>query len=335
MVKARRSSQDPGTRGTRVDRKPLPERSPTGEATAAAWPAWAAAAAFVASSLGALHGQVVNPADAQRPPSEEPATTEEPVRLRSWEMPAITVVGEPASELREEDRIGSYGQPRWTATRRFPGTRVYVVPEGKMEFEFWLRPTIPDEGPTEIRTLWELEFGLPYRFQLDFYFRTDQEGDESEMLIGQQVELRWALADWGNIFGNPTLYLEWVALEQRPDKIEPKLLFGDEIAPRWHWGVNLVAEIELGGEQEHEYQLTGGLSYTVIDSKFAVGAEVIGMIADVDGNRGDFSDSDAVYIGPSVQWKPARQATLNLAPLFGVTSDSADARIFINFGWEF
>ena len=29
-----------------------------------------------------------------------------------------------------------------------------------------------------------------------------------------------------------------MSLEQRPDKIEPKLLVGGEIAPRWHWGLN-------------------------------------------------------------------------------------------------
>src|SRR5688572_16583038 len=172
--------------------------------------------------------QVVNPADAQRPvgPPNPQEGSSDIERLRSWELPAVTIVGEPVPELKEEERIGSYEQPRWTAARRFPGTRVYVVPEGKTEFEVWYRPTFNKDGTTDVRTLWELEFGLPYRLQLDLYFRTDQTGDESEWLIGQQVELRWALADWDVIWGNPTLYFEWVALEQRPDKIEPKLLFG-------------------------------------------------------------------------------------------------------------
>jgi hypothetical protein len=285
-----------------------------------------------------VEAQVVNPADAQKPPETKPAAQQAPPapeRLRSWELPAVTVVGEPASELREEDRVGSYGQPRWTATRRFPGTRVYVIPEGKVEFEYWLRPTIEQHGPAEIRHLWELEFGLPYRFQLDLYYRIDQEGDTSEWLQGEQVELRYALADWGVIPGNPTLYFEWVALEQRPDKIEPKILFGGEIAPRWHWGLNLVAELELGGEKEYEYQVTTGVSYSIIDSKFSAGVEAIGMISDVDGDRGDFSHSEAIFIGPSLQYRPMPPMTLNFAPLFGVTNDSPDARIFINFGYEF
>jgi hypothetical protein len=62
-------------------------------------------------------------------------------------------------------------------------------------------------------------------------------------------------------------------LEDRPDKIEGRLLFGDELAPRWHWGVNLNGEFETGGEREYEYQISGGLSYTVVDEKFQVGVE--------------------------------------------------------------
>src|SRR5213078_5265 len=215
--------------------------------------------------------QVVNPADAQRRPSTQ--TTAQPERMRSFELPPVTVVGEKASQLREEDRVGSYGQPRWTATRRFPGTRVYVVPEGKLEFEYWLRPTLNKDGSTDTRSLYELEMGLPHRFQLDLYLRTDQEGDKGDMLLGEQIEVRYAFADWGKLPGNPTVYFEYVMLEDRPDKIEPKLLLGGELAPKWHWGANLVAEIELGGERSHEYQLTGAISYTVIDEKFSVGAE--------------------------------------------------------------
>lgn len=284
-----------------------------------------------------LGAQVVNPADAQKPPEKKDqdasSTEQPPERLNSYKMPAITVVGEPAAAIREEDRIGSYGQPRWTATRRFPGTRVYVIPEGEVEFEYWLRPTVDKDHPTEVRSLWEVEFGLPYRFQLDLYLRTDQEGDQSEMLLGQQVELRYALADWGRIPGNPTLYMEWVGLEQRPDKVEPKLLLGGEIAPRWHWGFNLVAELELGGDREHEYQGTAGVSYSVIDSKVSVGVECTASFIDTKEDRGNLNDE--VFVGPSLQLRPAPQFFLNFAPLFGVTGNSRDAQIYINLGWVF
>jgi hypothetical protein len=275
--------------------------------------------------------QVVNPADAQRAPSTAPPA--QPEHLRTFELPAVTVVGEKQSDLREEDRVGTYSQPRWTATRRFPSTRVYVVPEGKIEFEYWLRPTINKDGSTDTRSLYELEIGLPHRFQLDLYLRTDQEGDKGDMLLGEQIEVRYAFADWGKIPANPTVYFEYVMLEDRPDKIEPKLLLGGELAPRWHWGANLVAEIELGGSREHEYQLTGAVSYTIIDQKFSLGAESQLIMTDEAGNRGDFDTE--VLLGPSMQFRPLPQMTINFAPLVGLTDDSPDAQIYLNLGWEF
>ena len=272
-------------------------------------------------------------ATAYEPTSLDPRVADDarPPRLRSYELPPVDVVGD--RPLREEDRIGSYGQPRWTATRRFPGTRVYVVPEGKVELEYWLRPTFTEDGETELRTLYEIEIGLPHRFQLDLYLRTDQDGDDEEILLGSQFEIRYALADWGVIPGNPTLYAEWVGLERWPDKVELKLLLGDELAPRWHWGVNAVAELETGGEREYEYQLTGGLSYTVIDERFSVGAEGMAIFADVKGDRGDFSQT--YYVGPSFQYRPAPQFTINFAPLVGIGPDAGDARLFLNLGYEF
>src|SRR5262245_26788105 len=71
-------------------------------------------------------------------------------RLRSFELPPVKVVGEHPSDLREEDRVGTYAQPRWTATRRFPNTRIYVIPENQIEVEFWSRPTFTRDGQTEI-----------------------------------------------------------------------------------------------------------------------------------------------------------------------------------------
>src|SRR5256885_10940552 len=52
-------------------------------------------------------------------------------------------------------------------------------------------------------------------------------------------------------------------------------LFGsDELAPRLHWGANLVYERVLGGARDAEYALTAGLSYTLEDQRFSVGAEL-------------------------------------------------------------
>ncbi len=212
------------------------------------------------------------------PPVATPAVGESGWRQQSWLMPAVNVEGQAHSGLREEDRIGSYGQPRWTATRRFPSTRVYVIPEGHVEVEGWARATMlrsDQGGETEWRFLQEVEIGLPNRFQLDLYLRQDTDTASDKLLWGGQFEVRYALADWGKIWGNPTLYFEYLTLEDRPDKIEPKLLLGDEICEGWHWAVNFIAEIELSDTREHEWSVTGALSNTVIDEKLSLGVECV------------------------------------------------------------
>lgn len=290
----------------------------------------------VLSAASVVRADVDQPGGFQKPltlvqdmATSSPAPSQ---HVRSFELPAVKVVGEQQSDLREEDRVGSYAQPRWTATRRFPNTRIYVIPENQIEVEYWIRPTFTRDGETEIRSLYELEIGLPWRFQLDLYYRSDQDGTENYR-NGAQFELRWALADWGKIWGNPTIYLEYAPLEDAPDKIEGRLLFGDELAPRWHWGVNLNAELETGGEREYEYQISGGLSYTFIDEKFSAGIEAKALFTDVKGDRGNFVDQ--YLIGPSFQYRPLPQLTINLAPLAGVGPNSPDAEITLNVGYEF
>lgn len=269
-----------------------------------------------------LAAQVVNPADKQRPPAEP-------------QNPPVVVESRRVSDLKEEDRIGSYQQPEWTSHRRFAETRIYVRPEGTAEFEYWLVPETPaGGGPTETKTQYEFEFGLPGRFQLDLYLVSHQDGNEGVMSFDEQkFEIRHALADWDVIWGNPTIYLEWAAINEAPDHVEAKLLLGGEVTSGWHWGANLVFEHETGGAQENGYEITGGLSKTLTDQRFSVGAEVKAAWIDEKSDRGNFTNE--VLIGPSFQFRPLVNTHIDVAPLFGVTNDSPDAKITLVFGWEF
>ena len=206
----------------------------------------------------------------------------------------------------------------------------------RSEVEFWSRATVSRDnqgGGTDWRFLQEFEVGLPNRFQLDFYLRQDHSTETDSTLGGAMFEVRWALADWNEIWGNPTLYFEYITLAGRPDKIEPKLLLGGEIAEGWHWGANFVFEWELSGEREAEYALTTAISRTIVDETLSLGIESVLSLTDVKGSRGDYAES--LVIGPSIQWRPVPALTLNLAPLVGVTGESPAAQIYFNAGWEF
>jgi hypothetical protein len=293
----------------------------------------ACSAAFVACIASAAFAQVVNPADAQKPPDKK-ATPPLDQALQPDQVPSTTVTAKRVSELREEDLVGPYNQPEWTTARRFPSTRVYVRPPETVAFEYWLRPTIPRHGATQTKTQYEVEIGLPEHFQLDVYMTSNSDGQKGDFGFNEQsVELRWAFADWNAIPMNPTLYLEYTFGDKDPDAIEGKLLLGDEISTGWHWGLNLVYERQISGELQNTYELTGGISRTLSDERFSLGAELKTSLNDVHGSRGDFSKE--LLIGPSAQYRAGTHVHVDLAPLVGIGGESPAAQIFLVAGYEF
>ncbi len=240
--------------------------------------------------------------------------------------------------------IGAYQQPKWTDRRRFPGVRLYVAPPGAATFEFWGEGKITSDGePARLRTMYEVSFGLGHRLQVDLYLRTQSDGADVLRIESERLELRWALADWGVLWGNPTLYLEYIRQTEGPHKAEVKVLLGGALSPRLFWGANLFFETELWGEQAHEFGVVAGLAYSVIDSKLSLGAETNVEIVDTRVAR--FSPLEIEWlIGPTLSWRPVPQAhlllTASAGPGFfrGVATDSFSARFVFQprlvLGWR-
>ncbi len=251
-------------------------------------------------------------------------------------MPETTTTAFNGSVLSEEIPIGQTGRPEWTSARRFPGTRVYIQQEPwEAGVESWWRIKNHRDGTISHRLLEEVEIGLPYRMQLDLY--NDIEGNEHGRFHDQSfnVELRWAFADWGRIWGNPTLYGEYKFADAHwgPDVYELKLLLGDQIAPRWHWGVNFVWEAETGWDREQEFQITGGLSYSLVDGKIGVGIEAYYDHDSVKGSRGDALE--IFQIGPSVQVRLTSHLHIDANVMFGTNQDSDRQVAYIVLGCDF
>lgn len=259
-------------------------------------------------------------------------------RRHSWDAPAIEIPGK-KFELKEEERIGENEQPRWTSARRFNRTRTYVIPPGEFEFEFWSRQTIPrrsKRGDERVnnRFLFEGEVGLPLRFQIDLYLQFEKDGSEGVFeLTAEKLELRWALFKWGRVYTNPTFYFEYAVNNGEPDALEGKLLLGDEICPRWHWGVNFVFEHQLGGDHENVWAITGGISYTFIDSVFSFGLETENEFIDTANDRNTFEDVH--LLGPSMQIKPLPQMHVNIVLYLGLGVHSPAFQSWVVIGWEF
>jgi hypothetical protein len=240
--------------------------------------------------------------------------------------------------LQEELLMGDNKQPEWTARRRFITTRVYVQPPWQFEAEFGYDGSFGNVGKPMHLLQQEIELGLPYRFQVDFenVFQNFKEGDDETRKWKHEsnsIEVRYAFADWGRIFLNPTVNLEWRFNDGAADAAEVNLLLGEEFGKGLHWGLNLFYEQQIGDDRIREFAFSQGLSYTLIDQKLSAGVE---MKFSSESDKDSRSDPENKFqIGPSFQWRPTRRTHLDIVPLFGCTSASPTAEVFIFFGFEF
>ncbi len=244
--------------------------------------------------------------------------------------PVVGDVMVSGSGFLEDKPDGAFGQPEWVEQRRFSLTRVYVQKDPwEMGVEQWYRGRTFDGGRVTQRSITEFEIGLPYRLQMDFYEKAihDNSDDKGWQQDEFAVELRYALADWGVIPLNPTVYVEYAFAHEGSDILESKLLFGDDFGQGWHWGVNFIHETQVWGDRTHEFAVSGGISKTIVDSCFSIGAE---------GKWAHATDSKSEFIlGPSVQWRPTDNTHLDVVALAGLTDSAPNSEVWLIFGFDF
>jgi len=277
-----------------------------------------------------------------------PALAEEP---KTAVMPEVTVEAvRPSDEL-----IGPYNQPRWAARGRFSSTTdVYVLPPYEFDIDLDYTGTIPKHGQTQNLFTQEFELGLPHRFQIAYENNFVLEKDHSQF-TEQTIEGRYALADWGKLPLNPTLFTEYhfgvgkdyedaddssgdaddasSAVPRIPDSIELRLLMGGQFGRNYQWAFSIYHEFDMGGELERETGFNQALIYSIHDEYLKVGLESQ-FIFRTDGEP----QSRPQYefdIGPSFTWKPSALTRLDVAALFGTTNDSPALSIFAVFSIAF
>jgi len=249
-------------------------------------------------------------------------------------VPAPMPTQEPWFGPTESAPFGPYGAPEWVSQRRWATTRAYVLPTWQVEFESWWKGKFPKHGGDQEHLFQEeIAVGLPHRFQLDLYGNFEKNEGEDAIYSGTQLELRYALADWDCLWGNPTLYGEWkFNTHGASDAWEVKFLLADDLgcSPCWHWGVNLFYEREIEDEETEEMGATAALSRSVIDQRLSLGVEAQYERTTVKGSRND--PEQEFLLGPSVQVRFNADTHLDIVPLFGLTEDSPAVEIFVVFG---
>ena len=232
---------------------------------------------------------------------------------------------------------GDNRQPRWTTRPVFAETDVYVLPKGVAAFVFSLRPTVPTSGAAATESEYRAEFGLPARFQLGLHASGRTHGETAIGNIdAQAVGVRWAFAEWGRVWGNPAIHVEWREASRGADVGSVKLLLGGGGALGWRWGTNVAWTQEASAAREIERAWTAGVSYGA-RRIVSVGLET--RLALTDRLMADPGARTAMtrqfLAGPSLQIRPVRQMYIDVAPLFGTTTGGPRSRTTLVAGWEF
>lgn len=246
----------------------------------------------------------------------------------TWELEEVVVEGEKPAESYEDQKVGDYLQPRWTARHR-GFVRAYVRPKGMVEFLTYFDVKNYADGNSKIRTTYEIETGLGRRFQLDLYFSTEHTTvDDKTVIRGLSVELRYALADWGKIFANPTLYLEYWYVKKGGPCGEIKALFSGNLAPGLWGSLNLVYE-KYFKKDKIEYKALFAIDKLIKEKALSLG---IGGLYEFEiENKAEEAN---LFIGPRLTIKPHKRVDIDITPTFGVNAGAPPTRIFAFLGFE-
>ena len=255
------------------------------------------------------------------------------------------------------DDIGSaYGAPgAFSRTRFAPLTTAYVLPPWTFFIGTIYEGDAFRHGPPDHLFTEEVEMGLPYRFGVaaeTTFERFNGGGGASTV----SVEGRYALADWGKIPLNPTLFAEYKfgvgsirheegppppeeeeeeegGPPQRPDAYEFRLLLADEFFNRFEWAMNWFFEKENTGDRGREWGFAQSIATPILlpREQLKVGVEMGYKNFTVKDTRGDPQHS--FVVGPTVAFRTTHNTRFDVSTLFGCTDDSPRVQVFAVFSW--
>jgi hypothetical protein len=286
-----------------------------------------------------------------------------------------TTMTEPAIMVTGDELPSAYGAPGSFSRSRFSSiTQAYVLPPGGVFAALIYQGDLDTHGPTDHFLTQEVEVGLPYRFGLAIENEIEfAESDVSNRNFS--IEGRWALADWGKIPLNPTLFAEYkfgtgkilheegpeeeMMMEEdmggedepppdeeemmreeggrpdQPDAYEFRLLLSEEIAKNVQWAFNAFLENETSGDRGREWGFAQSIQVPILLPHERLKAGVEMQYKNFTVKDTRGDPVHSFVIGPSFSYKPTARMRFDIAPLFGATDDSPDVQLFAVFSYVF
>jgi len=234
--------------------------------------------------------------------------------LAQQETPIVDVQEQKSATPKpiEVDVQGERKSPEWTQSRTFTTTRVWRLDAGEMAGELWYTQRLKHDGNSGENTyLWQAEYqsGVVKGLQVDAYFNYAYDKDDGPHIDGASLETRIGPWDYGQIWGNPVLYLEFKGQTRAADRAEARILLGGELGmPELHAGFNAFYEQDVDSATgnlddfmlEIETGASAAVSYAIVP-QYSVGLEGT-VAAEQQGADPDNPDAfqGVVKIGPAM-----------------------------------
>lgn len=195
---------------------------------------------------------------------------------------------------------------------------------GMTELEFYQTTKLRQVDEWEYRI--EVEQGITDRTDFSVYQIFSQRENQSFKWDAVQFRVRHRLADAGQYFLDPLLYLEYNRKtdSRLPNKLEAKLILSRTIG-HFNLAMNPVYEFFFAPGTEHEAGFDLGASWQ-FHPKFIAGLESTSRI-----ELGDDETETASYFGPTVSYASGKW-WYTLGAAFGITDASDDARVRLLMG---
>ena len=262
-------------------------------------------------------------------------------------LAALLVAGTTAANAQEienrqvvveaEELPSAYGAPPDLSHGRISTlTKSYVLSPFAFELEAGYAGAVFRHGLPSQLFGQEIEMGLPARFTVGIQNQVEHFAGETRDR-SFTLEARYALADWNKLPLNPAISAEYrFGLSKTlPDSGELALLISHDFPHLIEWAMNIFVDREFGGRQSTSAGFAQSVEVPVLlpEEKLEVGLEMqYRSGGEAPGRNGTIK---GLAIGPTLAWRPTKNARFDLSPLIGTSDHTPAVEVFAVFSFSF
>jgi hypothetical protein len=215
-------------------------------------------------------------------------------------------------------------------------TRSYVLSPFGFELEAGYEGAVFRHGLPSQLFGQEIEMGLPARFTVGIQNQVEHFAGETRDR-SFTLEARYALADWNKLPLNPAISAEYrFGLSNAlPDSGELALLITHDFPHLIEWAMNIFVDREFGGRQSTSAGFAQSVEVPVLlpEEKLEVGLEMQYRSGGEAPRRK--GTTKGLAIGPTLAWRPTKNARFDLSPLIGTSDHTPAVEVFGVFSFSF